>query len=300
METSQPLVIVEKQYEEGRVWVIKLNRPERRNAVDFMTANALSEAFIAFERDENACVAILYGEGGHFCAGADLQAMSKSTETDLNNVNRLVPVPSIEPEPSGAILDTSGPMGISRMVLSKPVIAAVSGYAVAGGFELACWCDLRVADTTATFGVFCRRFGVPLIDGGTIRLPALIGQSRAMDLILTGRAVSAIEAFQIGLVNRIVDVETSEDQKSLTTELPPVLSASLELAKLLTSFPQLCMRSDRLSTIINHGKPTRQAIEDEFRLSERCVRAEGIRGAKNFASGVGRHGAQSSIPKAKL
>src|SRR6516164_9734092 len=196
----------------GPVTTVYLHRPARRNAVDGPTAAALAAAFRAFDADPDAAVAVLHGEGGVFCSGADLTALG--TERG----NRAAP-------------DGDAPMGVSRLRLSKPVIAAVSGYAVAGGLELALWCDLRVADETAVFGVFCRRWGVPLIDGGTVRLPRLIGTSRAMDMILTGRAVDAAEAAAIGLANRVV---------------PPgqALAAAQELAAQLASFPQVCLRSD--------------------------------------------------------
>jgi enoyl-CoA hydratase len=196
---------------------VVIDRPEARNAVDRPTAEALAQAFRDFEADEELKVAILTGEGGNFCAGADLKAVA----TEPERMNRISP-------------EGDGPMGPTRMLLSKPVIAAVSGYCVAGGLELALWCDLRVADATAVFGVFCRRFGVPLIDGGTVRLPRLIGQSRALDLILTGRPVDAAEALQIGLANRVVPAGEA-------------LRAAEDLALQIAGFPQTCMRGDRLS-----------------------------------------------------
>ncbi len=236
--------------------VITIDRASVRNAVDRATAQALSAAFREFDQDPQACVAVLTGAGGNFCAGADLKAVAQGTP------NRL--------EPEG-----DGPMGPSRMVLSKPVVAAVEGYAVAGGLELALWCDLRVAAEDAVFGVFCRRFGVPLIDGGTVRLPRLIGQSRALDMILTGRAVRADEAFQMGLVNRLCASGEA-------------LAKAVELAQEISEFPQLCMRADRLSVYEqwNHPEPLRQ----EFERGLPALTSEGLSGAKRFREGQGRHG----------
>ena len=205
----------------GAVTTVYLHRPARRNAVDGPTAAALAAAFRAFDADPDAAVAVLHGEGGVFCSGADLTALG--TERG----NRVAP-------------DGDAPMGVSRLRLSKPVIAAVSGYAVAGGLELALWCDLRVADETAVFGVFCRRWGVPLVDGGTVRLPRLIGTSRAMDMILTGRAVDAREALAFGLANRVVPAGQA-------------LAAAQELAAQLAAFPQVCLRSDRASVLDQEG-----------------------------------------------
>jgi len=241
----------------GSVTTILLNRPESRNAVDGATAEALADAFRSFEADDSAHVAILAGVGPAFCAGADL----KSVGTDRGN--RLNPV-----------ADGDGPMGPTRMTLSKPVIAAVAGHAVAGGLELALWCDLRVADTTAVFGVFCRRWGVPLIDGGTFRLPRLIGQSRAMDLILTGRAVDADEALAIGLVNRVVPAGQA-------------LPAAQALAAQLATFPQTCMRSDRASALAQWESP--DPLAAEFALGQAAL-TEATGGAARFAAGAGRHG----------
>jgi len=214
--------------------------------------------FAVQHADPDAAVAVLYGEGGVFCSGADLTAIG--TERG----NRVSP-------------DGDGPMGVSRLRLSKPVIAAVSGYAVAGGLELALWCDLRVADETAVFGVFCRRWGVPLIDGGTVRLPRLIGTSRAMDMILTGRAVDAAEAAAIGLANRVV---------------PPgqALVAAQELAAQLASFPQVCLRSDRASVLDQEGVDEPAALAAEFAHGQAALREEADRGAARFAAGAGRHG----------
>ncbi|MCB0933218.1 MAG: crotonase/enoyl-CoA hydratase family protein [Mycobacterium sp.] len=242
----------------GPVTTVILDRPHARNAVDGPTALALFEAFKAFDRDDSASVAVLYGDNGTFCAGADLKAIGTPAS---NPVNRTGP----------------GPMGPSRMVLTKPVIAAVSGYAVAGGLELALWCDLRVAEEDAVFGVFCRRWGVPLIDGGTVRLPRLIGHSRAMDMILTGRAVDATEALAIGLANRVV----AKGQARQAAE---------ELAAELAQLPQGCMRADRSSALNQWGQTEAAAMDGEFGSLSK-VAAETLAGAKRFADGAGRHGA---------
>ena len=242
---------------DGPVFTVLLSRPERRNAVDGPTAAALVQAFREFEADGEAAVAVLHGEGGVFCAGADLKAVG----TDSGN--RVAP-------------DGDGPMGPSRMRVSKPVIAAVAGHAVAGGLELALWCDLRVAEESAVFGVFCRRWGVPLIDGGTVRLPRLIGASRAMDMVLTGRAVDASEALAIGLANRVVPDGTSR-------------GAAEELARGLARFPQTCMREDRLSLLEQQGLTEADAIAGEFEHGLRSL-AEVQSGLERFRSGAGRHG----------
>jgi enoyl-CoA hydratase len=242
----------------GPVSTVFLHRPTRRNAVDGPTAAQLAEAFRAFDADPAAAVAVLHGEGGVFCSGADLTAVG--TERD----NRVAP-------------DGDGPMGVSRLRLSKPVIAAVAGYAVAGGLELALWCDLRIADETAVFGVFCRRWGVPLIDGGTVRLPRLIGTSRAMDMILTGRAVDAAEAAAIGLANRVVPAGQA-------------LVAAQELAAQLASFPQICLRSDRASLLDQEGLDEPGALASEFTHGQAALREETGAGAARFAAGAGRHG----------
>ena len=241
----------------GPVTTVILDRPQARNAVDGPTAAALYAAFEEFDRDAGAAVAVLWGDHGTFCAGADLTAFG----TDRQN----------RTEPAGP-----GPMGPTRMVLSKPVIAAVSGYAVAGGLELALWCDLRVAEADSVFGVFCRRWGVPLIDGGTVRLPRLIGQSRALDLILTGRAVGADEALAIGLANRVVPSGGAR-------------RAAEELAIELAGLPQQCLRSDRLSALQQWGLSESQAIADEFASFDR-VKHEAGQGARRFVGGAGRHG----------
>ena len=243
------------------LWV-SIDRPKVRNAVDRPTAEALAAAFRAFDEDPALAVAILFGEGDHFCAGADLGAVASG---DAKRGNRL--------EPEG-----DGPMGPTRMQLSKPVIAAVSGYCVAGGLELALWCDLRVADETAIFGVFCRRFGVPLIDGGTIRLPRAIGQSRALDMILTGRAVGADEALAFGLANRVVKKDQLEN-------------AARELALQLTAFPQICMRNDRRSAFEQWSMSESEAIRSEFLHGMKTLQSgETVAGATRFTKGQGRHG----------
>lgn len=243
----------------GHVTTIILSRPERRNAVDRSTADALADAFRAFEADADARVAVLFGEGGTFSAGADLTAFSRGEG------NALSP-------------DGDGPMGPSRMMLSKPTIAAVAGHAVAGGLELALLCDLRVAEEDAVFGVFCRRFGVPLIDGGTVRLPRLIGLSRALDLILTGRAVSAGEALAMGLANRVV---------------PPgqARAAAEALAAEIARAPQATMRGDRRSAFESLGMPFEAAMKSEFAIGmESLATGEAADGATAFAAGRGRHG----------
>lgn len=244
----------------GPVTTVIMNRPDARNAVNGPAAAELFAAFEEFDRDESASLAVLFGDNGTFCAGADLKAFGTS---DMNPAHRTGP----------------GPMGPTRMVLSKPVIAAVSGYAVAGGLELALWCDLRIAEEDATFGVFCRRWGVPLIDGGTVRLPRLIGHSRAMDLILTGRGVDAPEALAIGLANRVVPTGQARQ-------------AAEALAAELATLPQQCLRSDRLSMMGQWGLPEADALDAEFASLSR-VAAESLAGAKRFADGAGRHGARS-------
>jgi enoyl-CoA hydratase len=248
----------------GPVTTVFLNRPARRNAVDGPTAAGLAAAFREFDADPGAAVAVLHGEGGVFCSGADLTALG--TERG----NRVSP-------------DGDGPMGVSRLRLTKPVIAAVAGYAVAGGLELALWCDLRVADETAVFGVFCRRWGVPLIDGGTVRLPRLIGTSRAMDMILTGRAVDASEAAAIGLANRVVPAGQA-------------LAAAQELGATLAGFPQACLRSDRASVLDADGLDETAALASEFAHGRAALTDEAAAGAARFAAGAGRHGTFDDPP----
>ncbi|WP_306188910.1 crotonase/enoyl-CoA hydratase family protein [Streptomyces sp. MK5] len=248
-------VRVERQ---GYVTTVVLSRPEARNAVDGPTAAELTSAFREFEADPRARAAVLWGEGGTFCAGADLKAIG--TERG----NRVAE-------------DGDGPMGPTRMRLSKPVIAAVAGHAVAGGLELALWCDLRVAEEDAVFGVFCRRWGVPLIDGGTVRLPRLIGTGRAMDMILTGRPVPAREAYDMGLANRIVPSGRARAEAE-------------ELAASIAGFPQACLRSDRASVLDQEGLDGQAALRGEL-LHGMGVLAESLEGAARFAAGAGRHGA---------
>ena len=250
-----------------QVTTVIIDRPEARNAVDRPTADALVHAFLAFENDKDALACVLWGAGGTFCAGADLKGLSEGRG------NRLIaPGTTFDPHAGDA------PMGPTRMRLSKPVLAAVSGYAVAGGLELACWCDLRVVEDDAVFGVFCRRWGVPLIDGGTVRLPRLIGQSRAMDMILTGRAVGAEEAFQFGLANRVV-------AKGAARRIAEEWAA--EIAR----FPQTCMRSDRLSAYEQWDFPTHKAMANEFAHGTHTLQTgEARAGAARFASGKGRGG----------
>jgi enoyl-CoA hydratase len=246
---------------EGRVTIVTINRPDVRNAVDAPTAALLADAFRAFDTDAEHDVAVLTGAGGYFCAGADLKAISEQ-----DRANRVTP-------------DGDGPMGPSRMLLSKPVIAAVEGFAVAGGLELALWCDLRVAAEDAVFGVFCRRWGVPLIDGGTVRLPRLIGHSHALDLILTGRGVSGDEAHRMGLANRLV---ASGDARR----------AAVELASELTALPQRCMREDRRSSYDQWGLALEDAIRAEYNHGLAVLASgETLAGASRFAEGAGRHGA---------
>jgi enoyl-CoA hydratase len=244
---------------DGNLAIVTINRPEARNAVDRPTAAALAEAFRKFDADDSLSIAILTGAGGFFCAGADLKAVASARGNRVTE-------------------DGDGPLGCSRMLLSKPVIAAVEGYAVAGGFELALWCDMRVAARDAVFGVFCRRFGVPLVDGGTIRLPRLIGMSHAMDMILTGRGVSGDEARMMGLANRIV-------------EPGHALEAARELAAQIAAFPQRCMRSDRMSAYEGWTMPLDAALVSEFRYGVATINSGETReGASRFASGTGRHG----------
>ncbi|MFG3009240.1 crotonase/enoyl-CoA hydratase family protein [Streptomyces cinerochromogenes] len=241
----------------GYVTTVVLSRPEARNAVDGPTAAELAAAFRAFEADDSARVAVLWGEGGTFCAGADLKAIG--TERG----NRVAE-------------DGDGPMGPTRMRLSKPVIAAVAGHAVAGGLELALWCDLRVAQEDAVFGVFCRRWGVPLIDGGTVRLPRLIGTGRALDMILTGRPVPAREAYETGLANRLVPTGQARAEAEA-------------LAARIAGFPQACLRSDRASVLDQEGQDEETALRGELRWGM-GVLAGSAEGAARFASGAGRHG----------
>jgi enoyl-CoA hydratase len=245
-------------HRQDAVTTVVIDRPEVRNAVDAPTAAALVDAFRAFDADRSAAVAVLTGAGGTFCAGADLKAVGDARGNRVST-------------------EGDGPMGPTRMQLSKPVIAAVEGWAVAGGLELALWCDLRVAAADATFGVFCRRWGVPLIDGGTVRLPRIVGQSRALDMILTGRAVGATEAAAWGLANRVV---------------PPgsALAEAVVLAGEIAANPQLCLRHDRASALEQWDLGTTEALANELRHGYVPLHSEAIDGARRFAAGAGRHG----------
>lgn len=245
---------------DGEVLVITLDRPSRRNAVDGPTATALRAAFEAFEADPAQRVAVLTGAGGQFCAGADLQALADPATRNVL-------------DPAG-----HGPMGPTRMAFAKPVIAAVEGHAVAGGLELALMCDLRVAARSAVFGVYCRRWGVPLIDGGTVRLPRIVGQGRALDLILTGRPVAADEALAMGLANRVVD-----DGQAL--------AEAVALARQIAAFPQRCMNTDRASALAQWNWPLADALRHEGAAGQAVVFEEGLAGAARFSAGAGRHGA---------
>lgn len=258
---SAQKVLIERN---GPITTIVLNRPDVRNAVDNETAEGLADAFRAFEADPEQKVAVLWGAGGSFCAGADLKSVASGERLKRYK------------------LEGDGPMGPSRMAFSKPVIAAVSGYAVAGGLELALLCDLRVAEEDATFGVFCRRWGVPLIDGGTVRLPRLIGQSRALDMILTGRPVGADEALSFGLANRIVKKGEAR-------------AAAEALANDIARFPEMCMRLDRASVYRQWDLPFEHAMRAEFAAGVEAVKAEGQSGAARFAGGKGRGGSFKEI-----
>jgi enoyl-CoA hydratase len=243
-----------------RVATVVLHRPDRRNAVERATADALHEAIVSVEQNEGVHVGVLWGAGGTFCAGADLQAFASGA-------------------PNHLAAEGPAPMGPSRLVTQKPWIAAIAGHAVAGGLELALWCDLRVAEQDAVLGVFCRRWGVPLIDGGTVRLPRLIGEGRALDLILTGRAVSADEALSMGLVSRVVP-------------LGECRAAAEKLAAEIAAHPQRCLRADRRSVLEQHALPLDEALRNEFRSASPDVLQEALDGATAFAAGSGRHGSR--------
>ncbi len=249
-------------HDDGPVRVVTIDRPERRNAVDSVTATALREAFESFDADDSLSVAVLTGAGGYFCAGADLTALAEGDRRPVSD-------------------DGPGPMGPTRLQVDKPVIAAIEGYAVAGGLELALWCDLRVAASDAVLGVFCRRFGVPLVDRGTINLPRLIGHSRAIDLILTGRGVDGVEAERIGLVNRVA-------------EPGGALAAAVELAHELAALPQQCMRNDRRSAIEQWDLDLEAATAREAQLGRATIESgETLAGAARFRDGAGRHGSRT-------
>ncbi|MDY6882113.1 MAG: crotonase/enoyl-CoA hydratase family protein [Desulfatiglans sp.] len=254
-------ILIEKQ---GSVTTIIINRPEVRNAVDHTTAEKLADAFRAFEADDDARVAVLTGAGDCFCSGADLKQLAEGRGNRLEE-------------------DGDGPMGPSRMYLAKPVVAAIAGYAVAGGLELALWCDLRVMESDAVLGVFCRRWGVPLIDGGTVRLTRLIGLSRALDMILTGRPVEAPEAFQMGLANRVVEPGTARTHAET-------------IAAQIACFPQNCLISDRRSTYEQWDLPMDKALKNEFQLGLGTIGSgETAEGSSRFSQGLGRHGAFEEI-----
>jgi enoyl-CoA hydratase len=263
----------------GTVTVVTLDRPEVRNAVDAPTAQSLHQAFVAFDADDDASVAVFHGAHGHFCAGWDLQSGARMAHEpgaadDLRSLD-------FPPEPAGSSgggrqAGPLAPMGPSRLLLSKPVIAAVSGAAVAGGMELALWCDMRVMEADAYFGVYCRRFGVPLIDGGTVRLPRLIGMGHAMDLILTGRKVESHEALQIGLCNRVVPQGEARE-------------AAVALARQLAAFPQQTLRADRMNAYKQWGLPLPEALRAEWERSKHRI-PDALEGAARFAGGAGRHG----------
>jgi len=252
----------------GPVWTVVHSRPEARNAVDAKSAEDLCAAFEDFDRDQSADVAVFWGEGGAFCAGWDLKSVS--------SLDRADPVGALDfPKDGGKA--PRGPLGPSRLELSKPVIAAVEGPAVAGGMELALWCDVRVMAESAYFGVYCRRWGVPLIDGGTVRLPRLVGMGKALEIVMTGRKVTAEESYRIGLCEKVVPHGKARE-------------AAEAMAHEIARFPQQCLRADRLSVYRAWGKPVRAGLESESATSAGIVRAEGIAGALRFASGKGRHG----------
>ncbi len=280
----------------GFVSTVILSRPEARNAVDRVHADALAAAFHEFDADEGARVAVLWGEGGTFCAGADLKAVatargnrvaapaasearSEPQASEVNREERGCAAPGeARSEPRASEVDGTGPMGPTRMQLSKPVIAAVAGHAVAGGLELAVWCDLRVVEEGAIFGVFCRRWGVPLVDGGTVRLPRIVGQGRALDLILTGRPVMAEEALRIGLADRVAPNGESR-------------AVAEALAAEIAQFPQRCMRADRRSALEQWSLPENAALANEYRHGIAVIASGETReGAARFAAGAGRHG----------
>ncbi|XP_064488837.1 probable enoyl-CoA hydratase isoform X2 [Ornithodoros turicata] len=265
INNAEQHVTVEKQ---GNICLIGINRPEKRNCVNMATARQLQNAFQEFEQDDSVAVAILHGKGGTFCAGFDLEELSQKENFNI---------------PQG-----SSPMGPSHMLTKKPTIAAISGYAVAGGLELALLCDLRVVEDTAVMGVFCRRFGVPLLDGGTVRLPRLIGLSRALDLILTGRPVTAKEAFEIGLANRIVACGTG-------------LGQAVSLAGSIAKFPQGCVQADKASAYYSSfdSRSLQDALNFEHETGTKVISSEAIKGAKKFMTGVGRHGSFNLFHPAK-
>jgi enoyl-CoA hydratase len=259
----------------GPVATVILDRPAVRNAIDAAAAAALYEAFLAFDLDPEADAAVLWGAGGAFCAGADLKQVAAAGGEGWPDRLRV-------PPGGGGAEMPPGPLGPTRLELSKPVIAAVAGPAVAGGMELALWCDLRVMEESAYFGVYCRRWGVPLIDGGTVRLPRLVGEGRALDIVLTGRQVTSAEALAIGLCERVVPDGTARQ-------------AAEELARQIARFPQLCLRADRASVHRQAGLPLRDALRRELEGGLEALRREGVAGAARFAGGKGRHGDSSDL-----
>jgi len=279
MNTSQEKVLlITRSEEDESIWLFGINRPDVRNAFNYELSQAIANALIEFDKDEKSKVGIIYGIGRCFCAGADLKDIAKN-ENSLN-------IKPVEDLNDGVSYDKTGPMGFSRLVLRKPVIAAIEGFAVAGGLELACWFDLRVVAEDAIFGVFCRRWGVPLIDGGTVRLPKLIGMSNALDMIITGRPVNSQEAQRMGLANRVVSPGKT-------------LPESIKIALALTHFPQNCMLSDRMSAITNVSKSHKQSLKNEFEFGSQLL-IEATKGAKVFEFEKKGRGGSYNIRKPKL
>ena len=262
---------------DGHVTTVIHSRAETRNAMDPDSADALVDAFLAFEDDDDAFVAVLWGEGGAFCAGWDLKYVASLSPASLQ---RELAFPDQDPPDANAV--PRGPLGPTRLALSKPVIAAVAGPAVAGGMELALWCDIRIMEASAYLGVYCRRWGIPLIDGGTVRLPRLVGQGRALEIILTGRKVAAEECLRIGACERVVPDGRSR-------------AAAEAMAQDIARFPQVCVRADRRSAILQHGKTVREAMKYEWRNGQVPMREEAVEGATRFAGGLGRHGGYERI-----
>ena len=261
----------------GHVTTVIHSRPEARNAMDPDSADALVDAFLAFEADDDAYVAVLWGEGGAFCAGWDLKFVSSLSPDMLEGA---LAFPEADPDDPNAV--PRGPLGPTRLILSKPVIAAVAGPAVAGGMELALWCDIRIMEEEAYFGVYCRRWGIPLIDGGTVRLPRLVGQGRALEIIMTGRKVPAEECLRIGACEEVVPTGESR-------------AAAEAMAQEIARFPQVCMRADRHSAIAQHGRTVRDAMKDEWQGGRAPMQDEAVAGAGRFAGGLGRGGDFSEI-----
>eukprot|EP01083_Nonionella_stella_P169919 577125_1 len=279
------VVIVNKTNKDS-IWIVSVNRPSKRNACNAHVQKLLYDTFISFEKDPKSKVAILRGEGGNFCAGADLSAVANPQSDLIPNATPMIHIDkAIHSHESFTIspyMDSMGFMGISRLLLTKPTIACVSGYAVAGGLELALWCDIRVANNTAKFGVFCRRFGVPLMDGGTVRLPQTIGLSNAMDMILTGCEVNAQRAKEIGLISRLIDTESDEK----------LLNTTIDMAKMICSFPQNCMKLDRMNVYKNlYGDNLLHALKYETQRALASNASKDIAiGPKQFVKGIGKHG----------